>query len=90
MDFRGDDSITRGEAAKFVNQYAQVLGLEQNYTACTFDDIAEYDYTLVPHIYEACKFGLLKGSQGKFMPNGNVSPAQAITIVVKNTRRIPR
>lgn len=60
LEFRGEDSITRGEAAKFVNQYAELLGLTQYYSPCEFSDIVGYDNTLVPHIYEACGYGLLK------------------------------
>lgn len=83
-DFRPSDSITRGEAAKFVNQYAQLEGLTKSYTQCNFSDIAGYDYTLVPHIAEACAYGLLKGSNGTFNPNGNITEAQAITVVIRS------
>jgi len=83
-DFRPNDSITRGEAAKFVNQYAQLEGLTKSFTECNFSDIAGYDSTLVPHIGEACAYGLLKGSNGRYMPNNNITEAQAITIVVRS------
>jgi len=83
-DFRPNDFITRGEAAKFVNQYAQLEWLTKNYTQCNFWDIAGYDYTLVPHIAEACAYGLLKGSNGTFNPNGNITEAQAITVVIRS------
>ena len=82
-EFRGDDNITRGEASKFVNEYAMLLWLEKNYDQCEFSDIAGYDSTLLPHIAEACAFGLLKGSNGAFMPENNISEAEAITVVVR-------
>jgi len=83
-DFRPNDSITRGEAAKFVNQYAQIEGLQKTYTQCQFSDIEGYDYTLVPHIAEACAYGLLKGSNGRYMPNGPITEAQAITVIIRS------
>ncbi len=83
-DFRPNDAITRWEAAKFVNQYAQLEGLVKNYTQCQFSDIEGYDYTLVPHIAEACAYGLLKGSNGRYMPNDNITEAQAITVVIRS------
>lgn len=83
-DFRGDDAITRGEAAKFVVQYAVMAGLEKNYTACDFTDLEGYDSTLVPFIMDACAYGLLKGSNGKFMPNDNITEDQAITVVIRS------
>ena len=82
--FRPDDAITRGEAAKFVNQYGQFMKLDKTYTACDFADIAWYDYTLIPHIGQACAYGLLKGSQGNFMPNNNMTEAQGITIAMRS------
>lgn len=29
-------------------------------SACLFEDIASYDYTLRPTIIQACKYGLIK------------------------------
>lgn len=55
-DFRGNDAITRGEAAKFIAQYAKEIGLEKTYTACEFTDLEGYDATLLPFIEEACAY----------------------------------
>lgn len=83
-DFRESDYITRGEAAKFVAQYAALEKLPKTYTECTFSDLAGYDETLLVHIQAACEYGLLKGSNGKFMPNDNITEAQAITVVIRS------
>lgn len=85
-DFRPNDLITRGEASKFVTNYAQFKGLSKNYNQCTFSDIEGYDYTLIPTIKEACEYGLMKGSNGVYNPNGNITEAQAITVVVRTLR----
>ncbi len=85
-DFRPYDNITRWEAAKFVNSYAKVEWLTKNYNQCAFGDIEGYDYTLIPHIKEACEYGLLKWSNGMYNPNGNITEAQAITVVVRTLK----
>lgn len=82
--FRQYDEITRGEASKFITQYAKVLNLSPNYTECTFSDIATYDYTLTPFIAEVCSYGLIKGSNGKYMPEWKLTEAQAATIIVRS------
>ena len=58
--FRPDDFITRGEAAKFVTRYGTLLGIQKTYTQCEFSDLDGYDESLIPFIYEACSYGLLK------------------------------
>ena len=83
-DFRPNDKITRGEAAKFVAQYGALKGLEKTYTECGFSDLAGYDATLLPFIQEACAYGLMKGSSGKFNPNDTITEAQAITVVIRS------
>ena len=84
-NFRPADVITRGEVAKNFNQMAKVLKLEKSKTEseCQFNDIDGYDYTLVPHIIEACTYGLVKGSQGNYFPNNSISKAELITVAVR-------
>jgi len=83
-EFRGNDPITRWASAKFIDQYAQFMQLDKTYSSCEFSDIADYDSTLVPHILEACAYGLLKWSDGKFMPTNNITEAQWITMVMRS------
>lgn len=83
-DFRPNDRVTRWEISKFISQYAGFMWFEPNYTQCNFDDISNYDSTLVPHIKSACSYWLIKWSWTKFMPTGNLTEAQAITIVVRS------
>lgn len=82
--FRPFDSITRGEAAKFVAEYAALQTLPKNYTQCDFNDIAGYDSTLTPHIKQACFYGLMKWSNGQYRPNGLITEAEAITVVMRS------
>ena len=83
-EFRPNDLITRWEASKFVAQAARVMWLTPNYNQCSFSDIAGYDITLIPHIWDACSYGLLKGSNWVFSPNNTLTEAQAITIVMRS------
>lgn len=83
-DFRPADSITRGEAAKFVDEYASLQNLPKDYAKCNFTDIDGYDSTLTPHIKQACFYGLLKGSNGKYRPNAGITEAEAITVVMRS------
>ncbi|MEY3197836.1 MAG: hypothetical protein RL023_557 [Candidatus Parcubacteria bacterium] len=82
-DYRPNDSVTRGEIAKFFVQYAKYKNLTKGSTTCNFNDIASYDSTLTPFITEACEFGLMKGSQGNFRPNANLTEAEAVTVIAR-------
>lgn len=79
------NTLTREQAAKFLSQFAsEVLGLEVDNTVnCTFSDAAAMDTTLVPYVAKACGQGLLKGSNGKFMPTASMTKAQFITALVR-------
>lgn len=83
-DFRWDDTITRGEAAKFVDQFAKIQIMDKTYTKCDFDDLGGYDSTLTPHIKQACLYGLMKWSGGKYRPNWLITEAEAITVLMRS------
>jgi len=59
-EFRGNDEVTRGEAARFVTEYARMLELDDDYLFCNFTDIQGFDSMLQPYILQACAYGLLK------------------------------
>lgn len=83
-DFRPFDNISRWEAAKFLAEFAELQGLEKTYNSCTFSDIDTYDYTLVPYIKEVCAYGLMKWSEWRFRPEGNITEAEALTTVIRS------
>lgn len=82
VDFRPEAAIMRGEAAKFMNEFAKAINYAWSYAgSCTFTDIATYDYTLTPHIADVCELGLIKWSQGQYRPNATLTEAEALTIL---------
>lgn len=84
--FRPTDQVTRGEISKFFTKFAEVKGLEKtkSESECQFNDVADYDSTLVPNIVAACEYGLVKGSNGSYFPNKNLTEAEALTVVVRS------
>lgn len=77
--------VTRGEISKFFTKFAELIGKQKTRTTqeCQFNDIDGYDYTLVPTIIEACEYGLVKGFEGNYFPNKNLTGAEALTVIVR-------
>jgi len=74
--------ITREQLAKFVASFAVTnLCLEADETAsCSFSDIPA-DPSLEQYVLLACQLGLVKGSNGKFMPTNNAMKYELLTIM---------
>ena len=83
-DFSAHSSITRGEAAKFVVNYAHVIGIEKTRDTCNFSDTQTYDISLRPFTVEACEYGLFKGSNGRFAPSNKITEAQALAVIIRS------
>jgi len=85
QDFGWDRAVTRGEISKFFTKFAELIGKQKTRTTaeCQFDDIDGYDYTLKPTIIEACEYGLVKGFQGNYFPNKNLTGAEALTVIIR-------
>lgn len=83
--FGRDRPVTRGEISKFFTKFAQLIGKQKTRTTaeCQFDDIDGYDYTLKPTIIEACEYGLVKGFEGNYFPNKNLTGAEALTVIIR-------
>jgi hypothetical protein len=79
------NTLTREQGAKFLSAFAtEVLGTEVDETMdCTFSDANLMDPSLVSSVAAACGQGLLKGSNGKFMPTNPMTKAQFITALVR-------
>lgn len=81
-EYRPTQLITRWETAKMISKFAESLELTKDYPwSCDFEDISNYDDTLVPFITTSCEFGLLKWWNGMFTPTGTLTQAQALVII---------
>jgi len=84
-DFRPQDSITRWEIAKFFATYGSLIGIEeQAHRSCDFQDIGNYDYTLVPSIIQVCKLWLMQGHNNNYYPTNQLLWAEALTVVIRS------
>ena len=86
-DFMPGASLTREQGAKFLVEFANssLSGcmVATPSTMCDFSDLDMADPTLAPYITQACEAGLMKGSNGMFMPKGVMSRAQFFTVLIR-------
>ncbi|MBS8121764.1 S-layer homology domain-containing protein [Candidatus Vampirococcus lugosii] len=83
-EFRPFDELTRQESAKFFAGFGgEVLGLESTNNNCSFNDISNADYTLVPKILSVCAMGIMKGFENEFSPFDNITRAESFTVLVR-------
>ena len=83
--YRPDDFLTREEVAKIIWQAYIVLGYstaEKN-TNCTFSDMNQVDPTLSGYVINACKRGLFKWANGKFMPKNTLTRPEAMAVLIR-------
>ncbi|MDP2670536.1 MAG: S-layer homology domain-containing protein [bacterium] len=75
-------NLTREQFAKFAASFAVTnVCLEADTSAaCGFSDVPA-DPTLGDYVTLACQMGLVKGSNGKYMPTANVSKAEVLTVM---------
>jgi hypothetical protein len=84
--FMGSSSLRRDEAAAFFARFARdVLGheVDEDAEGCAFSDLATAHQDLLGEIAAACQLGLMRGSEGKFMPTATLTNAQAMTVLVR-------
>ena len=84
-DYRADDALTRQEMSKIISQAYTAFGYEQTEKnqSCSFLDSGSFESSLGEYIVSACKRGLLKGSQGKFLPKDKLTRPEAIAILIR-------
>ena len=99
-DYRGNDGLTREEAAKIIGQAFISLGYSQETknNSCTFIDTNTIDPTLSIFVTNTCKRGIFKWStDNKFLPTQKLTRPQAIALLVRifegkvsNESKLPR
>ena len=86
-DFMPGASLTREQGAKFLVEFANssLSGcmVATPSTMCDFSDLDMADPTLAPYITQACEAGLMRGSNGMFMPKSTMSRAQFFTVLIR-------
>lgn len=84
-DFRGEDILTREEAAKFFTQFSMnvLLRIIDMTKYCEFDDLEDADPTLRNALLQSCLLHLFHGSNGKFFPQQQLTKAQALTVLIR-------
>lgn len=79
--------LTREQAAKILDIFANVFGLNDNMwtknTECNFTDINTADTSLTTNIKNVCAMWILKWSNGKFNPKWTITKAQFITAMIR-------
>lgn len=81
--FRPYDPITRGEVSKFLTAYWWYVGIIPNSDVCSFSDLGTYDYTLVPHVEQACRMWMIKWHNWYYYPNNHITKAEALAVVLR-------
>jgi hypothetical protein len=83
--FRPTSHIARGEAAKFMVQFATLMRKSKvtSPSECQFSDISDYDPTLTEYIIASCEYGIFKGFNGKFFPKNSITKAEALAVVMR-------
>jgi hypothetical protein len=76
--------ITREQVAKMLDKFATATQLTtiRNTSSCSFSDIATGS-TFYTAITNVCKYGAMKGTNGKFLPTEIVSKAEFIAALVR-------
>lgn len=84
-EFRGDEPVTRQQAAKFFSQFAKEVMYSTMDVAkyCRFSDLDSADPSLKNYILEACLFSLFQGSSGKFSPHTPLTKDQALAVLMR-------
>lgn len=82
--YKSAGNLTREQAAKFFVQTARKLWLSENvHTAVTYKDSKNIDPTLVDYVTTVQKMGIMVGWNGYFNPQGTISLAEAVTILMR-------
>lgn len=85
--FMANSSLRRDEAAAFFARFARdVLGMtpDTSKTECNaFTDLSQGHKDLQWEMIASCQLGLMKWSNGKFMPKDKFTNAQALTVIVR-------
>lgn len=85
--FRPYDTLRRDEAAKFFVEFAETQNFRNTSTStlqsCSFSDQKRVIEDLKPYVQDACRYNIIRGANGKYMPDQTLTNAQAVTILIR-------
>ena len=82
--FEEDKIVTRATSTPFLARYGFLNELEEKQSeACTFPDISAKSTQMQATILASCKYDLLRGSNGNFIPDRNMTKAEMLTVLVR-------
>jgi subtilisin family serine protease len=81
--FKPNQTITRAQFTKLIVNFANASGINYpEHKAITFTDVTK-DAWYKDYLDQAVKLGLVKGSEGKFMPNAPITREQMVTMIYR-------
>jgi hypothetical protein len=81
--FGPNQVITRAQFTKLIVQFAQATGIRYpEHKAITFSDVPA-DAWYLEYLDVAVKFGLVTGSEGRFIPNAPITREQMVTMIYR-------
>ena len=81
--FNALGTVSRAQFAKFASKFYE-NSMNKNEIVnsnCSFTDLSSADQSLVSSIKAACEYGIMKGSNGKAMPNSSLTRGEAMTVI---------
>lgn len=84
--FQPEAFVTREQAAKFFVEFDRVvMGRDaETMMYCVYTDETNFDSTLAGSIQSACNRNLMRGANGTFDPQGYLTKAQALAILIRS------
>ncbi len=84
-EYKMYDLVTREETSKIIWQAYVVLWYQDvtKNSNCDFLDSQKFEATLAPHIANVCKRWLFKWSNGKYLPQNNLTKAEAMAVLLR-------
>lgn len=79
------NTITRAQVAKIIDKFSTLLNLtlSPTLTSCTFADINDLDEELKTSIKNVCEKGIMKWSNGNFLPNDLIYKSQFVAMLMR-------
>ncbi len=85
-EYKTSQILTRATATPLLTEYANYaeIDLDEEREGCDFPDISEVTTALQWTILESCQYGLLRGSNGNFMPNRKMTQYEILVTLMRS------